>query len=364
VSTSPANLPRAAESADPAFLDRLLDGAGLAVFVCDLKGGVRPMSDVAVAIAAAIETPTERLPDLLPSEFRPRAEEALETVSRTREPVDFTARVLADATGRTYVVRLTPIFSSEGKLQRIAAWLLDAGDRSVRPEAGRTSEKLASLGAVSGAMAHHYNNLLCCIATSVDHAMNMNTMAAMRRTLQRAQSSITRAADLTRQLLAFAQADHRAEHFADLLETILYYYDENENRLRDRRVQLQLDWRPGPFRAVPREELMLILENITSNALDAMPQGGMLFVSLDWQGDEAVITIEDTGTGLPPHVIQHLFEPFFTTRGELAQGDSRRAGMGLAVTYGLVREMGGSIRADSPPGRGARFEIRMPPRQR
>ena len=91
-----------------------------------------------------------------------------------------------------------------------------------------------------------------------------------------------------------------------------------------------------------------------------MSEGGTLTIKMARQENRAVITIADTGCGIPEDMQDRLFEPFFTTKGELAGGEGGNIGLGLAAVHGLVSEMGGTIRLTSQVGEGTQAEIRLP----
>jgi signal transduction histidine kinase len=195
----------------------------------------------------------------------------------------------------------------------------------------------------------------------VEYASNMHTLTAMRHALQRAMQAIGRTVDITRQLTAFAQADYREADLADLTETLLYYFDQNEQRLAQHHIRLYLDYQQLPIWPVPREHLLIVLGNLVDNAIDVMPTGGCLSVTLARRDEKTVtLSVADTGSGLSPQDMEHLFEPFYTSKGVLGSGCSTNAGLGLAVVHGLVSEMRGSITASNVSGSGARFDIVLP----
>lgn len=351
---------------DAGYLESLFQGAGFAILAC------RPDGEVVAGNAAAgrLFGPGGGLPGrpvsaLFPESDRAEVEQRLEAVRTTLEPTEFRARLGGtDADPLEYAVWFTPVFDADDTLQGIALWFRDITERMRLSRTLKRQERLASLGSLAGAIAHHYNNLLCCIATSVEYAINMNTVSAMRRALQRTADAVGRAAHVTRQLLAFARADHREGDLADLTETVLYFLDENEARLAQQHIQLLVDWQLIPVTPVRRDQLLVVLSNLVENAAEAMPGGGTLTVSLARRDAESVcLSIADTGVGLDPAHMDRLFEPFFTTKGALADGPGRNAGMGLAVVHGLVGEMHGTITASNIPGRGARFDIVLPLRR-
>lgn len=349
---------------DFAFYKRLFDGAGLAVFAIDLDARVLACNPLGQGLFArrGVDPGRDGFRGVLPEQDRPVFDERLQSVRSSREPAEFRTRL-----GETnddaieYAVWFTPVLDDDGELQSICVWFHDITIRLQLRRGMKKRERLTQLGVLAGSVAHHYNNLLCSIATSLDFALNMNTMSAMRRVLRRTADAAGRATQLTQQLLAFAQADHRMCDLADLTETVLKYYDDHEPELAERGIKLDLDWERIPFVPLPREQLIVVIENLTQNAVEAMPDGGLLTVTLRRRDENsAVLAISDTGPGIPPGVMDRVFEPFFTTRGELGAGVTHQAGMGLAVAHGLVSEMHGTISAVNTPSGGARFEIVMP----
>ncbi|MBI5863684.1 MAG: hypothetical protein HZB38_04085 [Planctomycetes bacterium] len=299
---------------------------------------------------------------LFEAESRPIFEESLRALLHTREPLEFRTSLSASGgSASDYAVWLAPHDNDAGALAGISVWFHDITARAQLRRHSRKSERLHSLGTMSGSIAHHYSNLLGSIAMSLDFALNMNTMSAMRRSLHRTAEAVSRATQLTRQLLAFAQADTRRCDQADLTEMVLYYLDEHESRFSQAGIQLVLNQEPLPIFALPREHFNIVFGNLITNAIEAMPGGGVLTVNLQKVDYRHVrVTVSDTGKGIPNEHMERLFEPFFTTKGELSEGDRRAAGMGLAVAHGLVNEMNGTVAAFNNPAGGARFEVTLP----
>lgn len=363
MSTSAASQTDGLARLEPAFFERLFDGAGLAVFACDTDGNVLAGSERAEELLRASDRAAGRTPisDLVPAPDRDAMRECLRTCVANLDSVEFRTRLpTPDGGAADFSIWISPILSDDGRLDGLSVWFLDVTERLRVRQHLRKHERLTSLGAMSGAVAHHYNNLLCSIATSLEYALNMNTMPAMRRALARTSDAVGRATALTQQLLAFAQADHRAIDEADLTETVLHFLDSYEARFHEHDVAFTFDWHPIPIVPVPREHLVIILRNLVENALEAMPEGGTLLLSIGRRDEHSVyLTLIDSGAGIRPEQMEHLFEPFYTTRGELASGQGRKAGMGLAVVYGLVSELHGTVAAGNAQN-GARFDVVLP----
>lgn len=351
---------------DGAFFERLFEGAGLAIFACDRDGRIVAWNSRGEQLfrgrgecRGGVD-----LRDVLPDSDRAMFDQQLVRLRDTLESVEFRTRfAVGDALGREYTVWMTPMLESDGRIGGVNVWFHDVTLHADRHRAALKNHRLEALGAMSGSVAHHYNNLLCGVATSLEYAMNMSTLMATRKALGRAADTVSRAATLTRQLLAFAQADYRSADMADLTEMVTYYVDENEAAWQARGVSTVLDWSPVPSIELPREQFNLVLANVCGNALDAMPSGGTLTVRLaSVSADVVRVTVSDTGPGISPEHMERLFEPFFTTKGELAEGTQQRTGMGLAVVHGLIGEMRGTVTAHNNAGGGARIEITLPTR--
>jgi len=307
-------------------------------------------------------TPGIYVAELFPERDRPRLEQLLVDTTTTLEPREYQTQLGRDEAGPLdFAVLATPVLEHDGSLRGVSLWMRDITKRRRLQRQLKRNERLTYLGKLAGAVAHHYNNLLCSIATSLEYAMNMNTLTAMRRAAQRTAEAVGQAADITRQLLAFAQADHRASDLADLSEIVAEILHGNEQRFKNQRVELRFDYQPLPQVLVDREQMIIVLNHVLNNALEAMPDGGVLRVSLASLGPEIVcLSIADTGPGISPEHMEHLFEPFFTTKGVLGGGKSGNAGLGLAVVHGLVHDMHGAVTAANVPGGGARLDIVLP----
>lgn len=358
--TNPAKTPC---RLDPAYLEGLFLGAGFAIVACQPDGEIVAGNTAAGRLfGVAGVTPGQPVSGLFPERDRSAVERLLERVRTTVVASEFRTSLGGTPTDPLeFAVWFTPVVDADEHVCGVALWFRDVTERMRLRRTLKKRERLASLGGLSGAVAHHYNNLLCCIATSVEYAINMNTVSAMRRALQRTADAVSRASHVTRQLLAFAQADHAPGDMADLTETVLYFLDEHEERLRSRHIALRVDWQLIPIVPIRRDQVLVILNNLVDNAVEAMPGGGTLTVNLARRDESSVcVSVADTGGGVRPDIMEHVFEPFSTTKGELAHGTGRNAGMGLAVVHGLVGEMHGMITAANIPGRGARFDVVLP----
>ena len=229
------------------------------------------------------------------------------------------------------------------------------------------SQKMESVGLLAGGVAHDFNNLLTvilgCAGVLSDHIGPIDQQQAL---LSEVTSAAQRAADLTRQLLAFSRRQVLQPRVLDLNNVVLDLSRMLGRMLgEDVQISLTLGAQVGAVFADPGQ-LHQIIVNLAVNARDAMPQGGTLtFETTDVPvetaglvaaapGSYVALVVRDTGVGMDEATRARMFEPFFTTKGELGTG------LGLATVYGIVTQSGGQIVVSSQPGVGTTFKIFLP----
>jgi PAS domain S-box-containing protein len=239
------------------------------------------------------------------------------------------------------------------------------------------SGRLESLGQLAGGVAHDFNNLLAVISSygafvseEVAKDAPRIDLRSVRGDVRQIQLAAERAAELTRQLLAFARRDVVQVRALDLNEVITQV-EQLLIRTLGEQVVLTTNLAPGmrPVLADPGQ-IEQILVNLAVNARDAMPSGGTLMVQTSvadideshaasrvglLPGQYACMKISDTGAGMPADVIGHAFEPFFTTK---PKGEG--TGLGLATVYGIVTRAHGHVQIYSEPGIGTTVTVLLP----
>ena len=240
-------------------------------------------------------------------------------------------------------------------------------------ESLRQSQKMEAIGQLTGGIAHDFNNMLQGVSGAL--AMAQRRLAEGRvpdvtRYMQAAGDAATRAAGLTRRLLAFARRQ-RLDPRPINVDALIGGMGDLLRRTIGPLIILELELRDGAGEVVcDPSELESAVLNLCINARDAMPQGGRLIIAAEDRhlsaadlqrfddpppGDYVSIRIEDTGMGMAPEVLEHVLEPFFTTK---PQGEG--TGLGLSQVHGFVRQSGGVLRIASAPGRGTTMRILLP----
>src|SRR5213076_318835 len=235
----------------------------------------------------------------------------------------------------------------------------------------RQSQKMEAVGQLAGGIAHDFNNLLTAILGSTQLLLHSTPPGDPRREdAEEIRHAGLRAAELTRQLLAFSRRQVLAPKVLDL-NAVVANVDRMLRRLLGEDVELVTSLQPaaGAVNADPGQ-LEQVLLNLAVNARDAMPGGGRLSIGttrVTFQeepaerrhrmpaGDYVCLAVADTGVGMDETTQAHLFEPFFTTK-EVGKG----TGLGLATVYGIVKQSGGYIWVYSEPQRGTTVKVYLP----
>jgi len=262
---------------------------------------------------------------------------------------------------KTLVLILSPILDESGACVGASASMRDISVRKQLARDAAHNRRMDALGRMSGAVAHHFNNIMGGMLTSVDSVLTSDSPRELRRTLRLLAQAIGRATRITSQLAAFAESENDLVEWSDLNQIMDAFLRRLQGRARRAKINLETDVatvRSGPFES---QRLVPVLDSLAQNALDSMTEGGTLSVKMHEEDNTAVITIADTGCGIAADVLDRVFEPFFTTKGELGVGGN--IGLGLAAVHGLVSEMGGTLRLTSEAAKGTEVVARLPLRR-
>jgi PAS domain S-box-containing protein len=258
-----------------------------------------------------------------------------------------------------------------GVARDISSWK-DAQDLLFEGEERlRRTQRLEAVGQLAGGIAHDFNNLLTVILGNLEFiSREIETGHSLHQPVEEMNKAVKRVASLTRQLLAFSCRQVMIPEILSL-NTVIEKKLGTLSGLAGDDIELQTNLAADLdlIEADP-SQLEVVLINLTVNARHAMPDGGRLVIEtansylsadrgggdfLVHEGRYAMLTVSDSGHGIPEEDQAKIFEPFFTTR-QIGDG----SGLGLSTVYGIVKQSGGYIWVDSRPEQGARFEIHLP----
>lgn len=253
-----------------------------------------------------------------------------------------------DGAYRTFLARAVPMRDAQGRIERWLGSATDIHDQKVAEEAVRRTEKLAAAGRLAATIAHEINNPLAAVMNALYLAMLDESLSAeTREYLRIAEQELTRAAHVTTQTLQF----HRhttMPALADLAEVMDSAIALFATRFRSAQIEVVCEYDTQTLLHCCGDELRQVFANLLSNALDAMRQGGRVRVRVRdahaWDPARRPglqVTIADTGSGIPKHVMARVYEPFLSTK------EATGTGLGLWVTENIVRKHGGHIQLRS-----------------
>lgn len=297
---------------------------------------------------------------------------AVATAIRERRPYSLIHRLIRPGGEERIVQEQAQIFFDEpsGKAVKMVGTAHDITDREKLEQQFLRAQRMESLGTLAGGIAHDLNNVMTPIMMSIAVLKLKELDPTKLKILSTIETSVSRGAEMVKQVLYFA----RGVESAQLVIQVGHQIEEVKRIAQDtfpKNIRL-LSAIPADLWTVRGDPTQLhqILLNLCVNARDAMPDGGTLTLkagnlTLDAQyagmnpdsqaGPYVLITVDDTGSGIPPAVLDRIFEPFFTTK-ELGKG----TGLGLSTTLGIVKNHGGFLRVRSEPGAGTQFSVFLP----
>jgi len=269
---------------------------------------------------------------------------------------------------RTIEVIYTPDISKDGTVNGFFIAASDISDRKHSQELLVQSQKMEAIGQLTGGVAHDFNNLLAIVLGSLSLLEDTTQSDTESQLLQSALSACRRGADLTQRLLAFGRRQSLQAEVTDI-NKLIRGMTELLRRTLGAQIEIitQLDTSLNPAE-IDRTQLESALLNLAINARDAMIDGGKLIISTkNTSAPETatgqtnphehfiVIEVKDNGFGIDEDVLEHVVEPFYTTK-EVGRG----SGLGLSMVYGFINQSGGQMVIESELGKGASIRLFLP----
>ncbi len=265
---------------------------------------------------------------------------------------------------------LVPVRNDEGRTDRVLASSRDVTEREESQDRLRRAQRMEAVGHLTGGVAHDFNNILQVIRGNLELIASKLTDEEARTRARSALHGADRAAQLTRQLLAFARRQPLEPRVVNLGRLVTDMADMLGRTLGEG-VEVETVIAGGLWNTLadPAQVESTVL-NLALNARDAMPRGGRLtleitnavldetYVSREQEvepGQYVLLAVSDTGVGMSTETLARVFEPFFTTKGE-----EKGTGLGLSMVYGFVKQSQGHVQIYSEPGEGTTVKIYLP----
>lgn len=353
-----------AKQADDNFFKDLCLNAGVALIATDGDLRIRFWNPMASRLFGGSPESMvgQSISSIVPSDRRELATRLLERAIHKGEINEFEFHH-RDPTGRPVYLAVTvsPIIDQDDGAPGASVCVRDVTRRMELEREMASTQKMSALGSMAGAVAHHFNNFLGGIITSIDFARHSDDPEVLRRALRTTASSLSRASDLTLRLLAFAEGAPADSDARDVAEVVEQFVTDVRPTLETHGCRVEAEIEPVHL-ALPARKILTILECITDNAREAMSDGGTVRFALRPAGGgrEVLLCVGDTGIGVSEEDRPHVFEPFFTSKRGTTAAGVEHAGLGLAVVHGIVRDLGGHVSLTCPPEGGTVCTIRLP----
>ncbi|MEW6146222.1 MAG: PAS domain S-box protein [Thermodesulfobacteriota bacterium] len=355
------------------FQASLLDQVRNAVIATDLDGKILYWNKFAEKIYQwrEYEVAGRNIIDtVVPESSRGKAKQIIDTVNESGHWEGDVFPKRKDGSTFPAQLILSVIRDERGRVIGNVAVVTDITEKKMLETRFLRAQRLESIGTLAGGIAHDLNNILQPIMLSIQILKQGISGEKYERILSVVESSAERGADLIRQVLSFArgvESEKQTLNVKYLISDVLKIMKETFPKSIE--IKTYTD---GELRNIVGDytQLHQVILNICVNARDAMQAGGELSIStrnisagedgsgkyIDIvPGEYVEITISDTGSGIPPEVMDKIFDPFFTTKEQ-----DKGTGLGLSTAYGIIKEHGGHIYAESETGRGSRFVIYLP----
>ena len=265
--------------------------------------------------------------------------------------------------------------NEKGGTEQLVIQIVDVTERKTINERLQRAQKMEAVGQLTGGLAHDFNNLLTIIIGNLqllDGKVVTDEKSVKR--LAEAQDAARKGSDLTRQLLAFARKQELEPRDTSINEMVRGM-ESLVARTIGENIELKVETMGGDPRAlIDPSQLESAILNLAINARDAMPNGGKLTVETQAAyldrfyaeknpdvvpGNYVLVAVSDTGTGMAPELLEKVFQPFFTTKGQ-----GKGSGLGLSMVYGFIKQSGGHIQVYSEVGHGTSIKMYLPRRMR
>jgi PAS domain S-box-containing protein len=339
------------------FSQNIIESINAGVLACNLEGVVEAWNSALERLygLSRSEAMGRTLEAVFPRELRAE----LSKVSDPHHTLNLYKFRMRNAEDRPLIVNLSvvPLIGKENQVIGRLLVFTDLTERVNLEDQLMQAEKLSSIGLLAAGVAHEVNTPLAVITSNAQMLMRqMDPEDPRTRTLDKIIAQAFRASEIANNLLKFSRVGGSEYSDLDVNRVISESLSLVEPMLKASRITVHARLKAAlPAVYGNSGKLQQVFMNLIMNARDAMPRGGELTIATEAENSTVHVEVSDNGVGIPADHLNKIFDPFFTTKAT-----SRGTGLGLAVTYGIIREHSGSIQVDSVVGRGTTFRLEFP----
>jgi hypothetical protein len=344
------------------FNENIIESINVGVLVINLAGRVTNWNSALEEIYGLRREQAigHRITDIFQSEMLHGLLDLMSRQEQQRgEPVNvykFRARSV-DGRELTLNISLASLQSKSAQTEGTLVAIEDVTERVMLEEQLQQTDKLSSIGLLAAGVAHEVNTPLTGISSYSQMLMQQIPDSDPRhQLLEKIHRQTSRASSIVNNLLNFSRVSDARYAPVDLNRVLDDTIQLLDAQLRNTEIEVVREYADNlPRPAGHAAKLQQVFMNLILNARDAMPQGGRLEIATEYDGVEVAICFRDTGVGIAPEHLAKIYDPFFTTK-QIGKG----TGLGLAVSYGIIRDHGGHITVESRTDAGTEFRITLP----
>ena len=343
--------------AHKSFIASIADRTPDEIYALDVTGRITWMNERADALKLSMSLGSSFL-DIVSTESRSLAEENMRHTLAGND-ADYEVRISRLDGSTCFAEAHTSPLWKNGEIDGALVFLRDITDRKREQELMAQSDKLRAVGELAAGVAHNLNNSLTVIQGRAQLLLRNATDEVSSKSLQVITNAVEDGTKTLRRILEFARRDSASE-FAPVelgylvTSSIDIARPKWQSKSRTGTIDVKVEGNDMVYVMGEQAELREVVLNLIFNAVDAMPEGGIMEVGSRAEIDSGCFWVADTGCGMAPEVALRIFEPFFTTKGKMGSG------LGLSASHGIITRHGGEIIVVSEPGEGTRFEVRLP----
>jgi PAS domain S-box-containing protein len=327
------------------------------IYALDTEGQITWMNERAEAYKLLMVS-GNRFLDLVSDDSRAVAADNLQRALAGNDTECEVRIVRTDGTTRYAEAHSSPLWK-DGEVDGVLIFLRDVTERKREHELMAQSDKLRAVGELAAGVAHNLNNSLTVIQGRAQLLLRNATDDTTARSLQVITNAVADGSKTLRRILEFARRDSTSEFVPVelgylLTSSIDIARPKWQSKSRKGQIEVRVECNGSVYVMGEQAELREVMLNLIFNAVDAMPEGGIMEIGARAEIESGCFWVADTGCGMPSETASRIFEPFFTTKGKLGSG------LGLSASHGIITRHKGEIVVVSEPGEGTRFEVRLP----
>jgi PAS domain S-box-containing protein len=343
--------------AHKSFLSSIADRTPDEIYALDKQGRITWMNERAEAYKLLMPLGGSFL-DIISADSRKVAEENVRRTLDGNDTENEVRMICADGSTRYAVANTSPLWK-DGEIDGALVFLRDVTDRKREQELMAQSDKLRAVGELAAGVAHNLNNSLTVIQGRAQLLLRNATDESSSKSLQVITNAVEDGTKTLRRILEFARRESASEFVPVELGYLLtssvdIARPKWQSKSRKGKIEVQVGSGEPVYVMGEQAELREVVLNLIFNAVDAMPDGGVMEIGARAEIESGCFWVADTGSGMPADTVSKIFEPFFTTKGKLGSG------LGLSASHGIITRHHGEIVVVSEPGAGTRFEVRLP----